>query len=69
MSNTNTSTSNQSQTQKQKQKKNLINPAERKVSVNISMPLYVLDKIDQYCGDNDRSALVVNILKREFKLS
>ena len=63
------STSSQVEKQKQKQKKNLINPAERKVSVNISMPLYVLDKIDEHCGDNDRSTLVVRILKKELKLS
>jgi hypothetical protein len=49
-------------------RKNLKNPAERKVSVNLSLPLYLLDRLDELCGEGGRSTLVANILKREFNI-
>jgi hypothetical protein len=65
--------STQKEKQNQKQKKNarvhVINPADRKVAVNISMKLRLLDKLDEHCADNDRSAFVCSILEKELHMA
>lgn len=44
----------------------LENPAARKVSVNVSLELRIVDMIDERVGSGNRSEYIENIIKREF---
>jgi len=46
----------------------LENPASRKVPVNISLSLRVLDRIDEIAGKGKRSEIIEAILKKDFNI-
>jgi metal-responsive CopG/Arc/MetJ family transcriptional regulator len=47
----------------------LNNPSARKIPVNISLSLYVLDAVDEISGRGKRSEVIEEILKKDLHIS